>query len=255
MDEGQPASKLGPATGFGFTAAAERPRSQPDLFSFEFWSPRASFGGHIALWRWPAQQLAWYSTAVFRQGELVVALADEVPLGKTLELRGNGLWADHNLEQPFEHWSIGLEAFALALDHPAADRGDRVPLGYELDWELDPGVLNPIDDGYEQPARVRGEVLLGHDAYELDGFGWRSHRGVAALSHQRRRHGLVNPAGVAPEGPAPYVVWSTAEEVEGAGDDVWGQSLTVTPAGTLRTGMWRIEGGGAGFAEAWQPVP
>lgn len=55
------------------------------------------------------------------------------------ELRTSGLWADHICETPFEHWSYGLEAFALAVDEPrellGRGFGDRVPLGWELDFE------------------------------------------------------------------------------------------------------------------------
>ncbi len=228
-----------------FEPADERPRASPDLYTFEFWSPQATFGGHLALWRWPASGVAWYATAVYRQGEPVVSLCDEFPLKRTLELRGNGLWADHNLEDPFGHWSVGLEAFALALDDPADQRGERVPLGYDLDWECDPEVRSPVDDGYEQPATVCGEVLLGVDTYELDGFGWRSHVGIDAMaSATRRRHGM---------GPG-AVSWSAADATQRPGDAAMGWSRSVTPAGRLDKGPFVGPGGLAGFTETWWPV-
>ncbi|MGH9180803.1 MAG: hypothetical protein ACRDY5_03690, partial [Acidimicrobiales bacterium] len=34
------------------------------------------------------------------------------------QLRGPGLWADANCETPHAHWSVGLEAFGVALDDP-----------------------------------------------------------------------------------------------------------------------------------------
>ena len=234
-----------------FAPADERPRSGPDLFTFDFWSPRASFGGYVHLWRRPDDGVVWYATAVFRAGEPVVALCDEFPLKRTLELRGNGLWADHNVEEPFGHWSIGLEAFALALDHPADDRGERVPLGYDLDWECDPTVIGALDDGYEQPCRVRGEVLLGTDAFDLDGPGWRTHVGPVAPG--RRRHGIGS--------GTPR--WSTPAPDPVPGDEVLGWSLAVTPAGTLRKGLYRVAAGTgpdagpdeAGFVEAYAVTP
>ncbi|MCC6437168.1 MAG: hypothetical protein IT196_19220 [Acidimicrobiales bacterium] len=230
--------------------AEERPRAEPDLFTFEFWSPLATFGGHIALWRWPRLGVAWYATAVFRQGERVVALADEFPLKRTLELRGNGLWADHNVEDPFVHWSIGLEAFALALDDPDDDRGERVPLGYDLDVELDPVTRRELGDGYEQPARVHGEVLLGTDAYDLDGFGWRAHLGLASLAATangvRTRHGL--------HGGVPR--YTVADGVARPGDDAFGSAVADTPGGRLRKALYREpDGSGAGFTEGWQARP
>ena len=36
----------------------------------------------------------------------------------SLEIRHDGLWADHNVETPFDHFSLGLEAFGLTLDDP-----------------------------------------------------------------------------------------------------------------------------------------
>jgi len=226
-----------------FDPRDERPRPSPDWFSFGFWSPQASFGGHLELWRWPGSGQAWYATAVFRDGEPVVALCDEFPLRSTLELRGNGLWADHNLEDPFVHWSVGLEAFALALDHPGDDRGLRVPLGYDLDWECEPDVLAAVDDGYEQPARVRGEVLLGADSYDLDGWGWRSHRGVGTAPVGVRRRAGWDAAG------APR--WTAVDEEVRPGDDLSGWSLSVSPAGRLRKGLFRDGAGAMGVVEQW----
>jgi hypothetical protein len=240
-----------------FDPADERPPGGGDLHTFEFWSPRASFGGHLALWRRPAQGSAWYTTAVFREGEPVVALADEFPLRATLELRGNGLWADHNLEDPFVHWSVGLEAFALLLDDPADERGERVPLGYDLEWEMDRAVIAPLDGGYEQPARVHGEVLLGTDAYDLDGWGWRSHVHRAAIPY-----GLVRHHGGDPAAPR----WTAEAGPEGSDEIGW--SLAVLPQGTLRKALYRSTvtgasgaGGGdgadvgAGFTERWGELP
>ena len=230
------------------SGSEERPRATPDLFTFEFWSPQATFGGHVAIWRWPAERVAWYATAVFREGRPVVALADEFPLGATLELRGSGLWADHNLEDPYVHWSIGLEAFALELDDPTDERGERVPLGYELDWDLDAVAIADLDDGYEQPARVHGEILLGTEAYELNGYGWRAHRGIAPAATGPRRHGLADAT----------VMWTRPDRADPPDTELVGWSQAATRGGTMRTELWRYGGGGharaAGFDETWQPA-
>lgn len=238
-----------------FSRADEEPRSEPDVFTFEFWSPKATFAGHLAIFRFPKQAVAWYTTAVFRQDAPVVALADAFGLKRSLELRGDGLWADHNLEDPFVHWSVGLEAFALALDDPADERGERVPLGYDLDWEMDAAAIAPLDDdgGYEQPASVHGEVLLGADAYELDARGWRSHRSLAAWAPGRHRHGL------SAHGSAR---WSGVDDVQRPGDDALGWSLAATAGGLLRKAPWRSEAHrpgeipafDSGFVELWEPT-
>ena len=45
------------------------------------------------------------------------------------ELRTSGLWADHICEAPLDHWSYGLESFALVIDDawdPPVTRGVRL---------------------------------------------------------------------------------------------------------------------------------
>ena len=76
-------------------------------------------------------------------------------------IRAEGLWAELLCETPDEHWSIGLEAFGVRFDDEAeaatSDRGERIPVGFDLEWET--------------PDRVVGEVLLGRAGYELTAHG------------------------------------------------------------------------------------
>ena len=62
-----------------------------------------------------------------------------LPRGSLLEVRGDGLWAELVCEVPDEHWSFGLEAFGLRLDDRdearTAEVGDRVPVGFDLEWD------------------------------------------------------------------------------------------------------------------------
>jgi hypothetical protein len=55
-----------------------------------------------------------------------------------------------------------------------------VPVGLDLEWETDPADVSdragPDAMGYEIAGRAHGELLLGSDAHELDGVGWRHHR-------------------------------------------------------------------------------
>jgi hypothetical protein len=136
----------------------------------------------------PFERRTWYWAVVERPGEPVVAVVDlDVPMptrDASLELRTDGLWADQNVEIPWRHVSVGLEAFGLSLDDPQAllgdGRGDRVPVGLDLEWESDPvDVRGRVDDdvaAFEVAGRAHGELLVGADAFELDGFGWREHR-------------------------------------------------------------------------------
>ncbi len=78
-----------------------------------------------------------------------------------LVVRGEGLWAELLCETPGEHWSFGLEAFGVRFDDEAeaavSDRGERVAVGFDLEWET--------------PDRVVGEILVGRAKYDLDARG------------------------------------------------------------------------------------
>lgn len=108
----------------------------------------------------------------------VVVREDDIPPPRSpssFGIRAEGLWADMNCETPFEHWSYGLEAFGLALDDPGDERGDLVPLGFDLEWEA----TGPIEGGhgeYTQPGIVHGEILVGTEAIAFDGTGTRRHQ-------------------------------------------------------------------------------
>lgn len=106
-----------------------------------------------------------------RQGDrgsfhAVVLRADALPLvlvevgvpvtHERWEYRSSGLWVEAVCEDPGVHWSYGLEAFALAIEH--GDRvgrydellgkgyGHRTPLGWELDFTTDPTRTIGADD-------------------------------------------------------------------------------------------------------------
>lgn len=227
----------------------ERPGLTPELYVFELWSPTLTqaVALRVELWTDPGSRHAWYAAHLFRPGEALVTLTERAPRRSGFELRASGLWADHNIEIPFEHWSLGLEAFALAVDHPAEDRGLRVPFGFELDWEMSPTRRQVTAGGYEQPALVRGEVFVGSDRYEIDTDGWRSHRVVGSLPADAHVHGSV----AAAQGG---LIWNRPGD-EPTGQR-WGWAHTDIPSGTLRSGPW-FDGTSpnvAGFAEMWRPA-
>jgi hypothetical protein len=144
-----------------------------------------SSDSETAVWfqvsRW--SEGAWFQAALLRVNQPPIVLAEEeIPNpGSRWELRSSGLWADHNCETPLDHWSYGLEAFALAIDEPQQlvrdGVGDRVPIGWELDFEanehstqlamMDSNTATSTD-GYEQSGVVHGLILtaMGKTAFE-----------------------------------------------------------------------------------------
>jgi hypothetical protein len=136
----------------------------------------------------PALGWAWWWTHVIlpdRPGPIVVR-DHEVPLPRVgLEVRADGLWGELVCETPFEHWTYGLEAFGVALDDPGdsleGEIGERMPVGCDLEWEVDPENASPRERagatlrGYEQFGVVHGEVLLGRSRVAIDAIGRRVH--------------------------------------------------------------------------------
>jgi hypothetical protein len=78
----------------------------------------------------------------------VVVRADDIarPAHGRWEFRAEGLWTELIEEERGRRWTLGLEAFGLRVDGPADAVGDRVAVGYDLDYE----------DGV-----VRGDLLVG----------------------------------------------------------------------------------------------
>ncbi len=106
----------------------------------------------------PVSFLAQFDGAAVGPGFLVVRDADVPrPRGRLLAVRADGLWTEMICETPDEHWSFGLEAFGLRVDDPADTIGDRIPVGYDLEWET--------------PDRVHGELLIGHAVLPVDALG------------------------------------------------------------------------------------
>jgi len=136
----------------------------------------------------PAHGIAWWWTHVIlpeRPGPIVVR-DHEVPLPRVgFEVRADGLWGELVCETPFEHWTYGLEAFAVALDDPSdslrGEIGERLPVGCDLEWEVDAADAARREHGdgavrgYEQFGVVHGEVLLGRSRVEIDAVGRRVH--------------------------------------------------------------------------------
>jgi hypothetical protein len=222
---------------------------------FDFVAPDGSLGGYVRLGFYPNLGVSWYWACVVGPDRQPVIVVDhEVAIPRSgLEVRADGLWADHNCETPLDHWSLGLEAFGVMLDDPTdAYRGmlgERVPLGFDLEWETDGEVFRypPGLDRYEIPCRVHGEVLVGRERIEFSGVGQRDHswgvrdwweRGwcwsAFHMDDGRRLHAVVpgdSPFSIGylqyPEGSPEGVAYATVSPVPGAEGLPSGASLAV----------------------------
>jgi len=149
-----------------------------------WWGGSPVRGGTVRL-AVPDQGLAAFECGLLIGGRPVL-LADHslaLPRGGGMELRGSGLWAEVIVEDPGEHLSVGLEAFAVAVDDPddawrgGPDhlyRGTRLPVGLDLGAERCGEPVGADERGGVSsiPCRVVGEVLVADRAYDVDGWGW-----------------------------------------------------------------------------------
>jgi len=159
-----------------------------ESYYLDFCSHDGSIGGYVRVGRYPnigPDGVIWYWACVVGPDRSLVTVIDHtVPFPSSygsLELRNDGLWADHHAQTPLEHFTLGLEAFGVRLDDPADTyhglRGERTPLGLDLEWDTD-GIPFRWPDGmdrYEIPCNVHGEILVGDERIELDGIGQRDH--------------------------------------------------------------------------------
>ena len=161
---------------------AEQP-SWEESWDLDFTTSDGALGGYVRLALHPAGRLAWFWAALVGEGRPLVSVVDHeiaLPRGTDLDLRAEGLWTSFTCETPLKHWSVGLEAFGVALDDPTeawrSMRGDRVALGLDLEWETaGPSSPVPHPSGYHLPCAVHGEVLVGAEVIAFEGCGGRSH--------------------------------------------------------------------------------
>ena len=229
--------------------------------------------GYVRLTLRPGEGTAWFWAGMVGGGPKLVTVRDhEVPLpaGRGLEVRASGLWTELVCETPLDHWSVGLEAFGVALDDPLEawrqERGDPWALGLDVEWEGDEGCVPwpGAGAGYSQACMVHGDVLVGAERFALDGHGTRVH-----LWGERPR--LV-PSGWAAgrmEDGRPFLATDPLVDCDDEGRvrslRVGGLTATavahapiLVPAeGRLARALCRYEGGGVGghgWAEWFHPL-
>jgi hypothetical protein len=129
------------------------------IHRLEFASPEVA--GHVELDlpdTGDVRYAAEFSGPAIGVGFLVVHdAAVPRPRGRAIEVRTDGLWTEMTRETAGEHWSFGLEAFGLRVEDPTETIGERVAVGYDLEWET--------------PDVVHGELLVGRATIPIDAHG------------------------------------------------------------------------------------
>lgn len=161
-----------------------------ESYYFDWFQADGSLGGYIRIGFYPNLNTVWYwACLVGPDRKLVTVVCHDVPLpssNQSLEIRADGLWADHVVAEPTERMTLSLESFAIAVDDPSDmygdPVGDHVPFGFELDWDTDRAAYlwPPVTPRYEIPCRVTGTVSVGDETIEIDGWGQRDHSWGAA---------------------------------------------------------------------------
>lgn len=106
--------------------------------------------------------VSWFCVT---EDTLTVFFDEELSVGKTLEVRGDGIWSDVIHEVNNEHWSLSMESFALRMSHEEFKVqelhqdliGERIPYGYDLDCTSEDG----------QNWLLSGNIIVGRTSFEL----------------------------------------------------------------------------------------
>ncbi len=207
-----------------------------DVHVVELVSPAPLLALQVIVARYPAHgraTLVCCCTGPDRQ--MLTIVEPSLSLPRDLELRGPGLWFDLQYLVPFDHVTLGVEAFATGLDDPqdALGRGfgDRVPLGADLEWDTRPPADAPTGaapgtPGYELVGRAHGELIVGTERLELDALGARRHVWGDIVPWAAAWARVLGPGGARSIAP------DTAEQLVARGE-VLAWAPAVVPAGDL----------------------
>lgn len=159
-----------------------------DEWLFAAWSPDASVGlvsGHRV-----TGSRAWYWSAFVESRQPLLHLAewDVRVRPDPFIVKAPEMWAEHHCVAPLEQWSIGNEAFFVALDDAddALGRAYGTPTATSMDLEwYAAGDPEPLADGFRQQGVVHGRIdVIGRAATELTetpGVRWRRWRAAGTL--------------------------------------------------------------------------
>ena len=149
----------------------ELPHGAIDEWLFAAWTEDGSIGllsGHRLTGR-----RSWYWSAFVQAGEPLLHLAEwDVPVrSDPFVVKAHEMWAEHHCVEPLRQWSLGNEAYFVALEDPEAALGRAygtpTPTAMDLEWYAVDDVAS-VDDGFVQSGVVHGRIdVMGRPATEL----------------------------------------------------------------------------------------
>jgi hypothetical protein len=150
-------------------------------FTFVFWTATGDAGGYTSLVIEPGR--VSYAAAFVQVGRPLLHVSDVSlpPLrsGDHLLVKGEGMWAEHICESPFEQWTVTNETYAAALDDPddawGRAYGTPTPIAFDLEWYAT-APPEPGNGGYVQDGEVHGVIELGSGSIEAVFKASRTHR-------------------------------------------------------------------------------
>ena len=170
----------------------------------DFAAERGAFGGYLRL----ENQSFWAGVVGMGNHPLIALRDDDLPRHRGFEVRTDGLWVAVTCETPDEHWSVGMEAFAVGYDDPAGalgdERGDIVALGFDLEWE------RAADDTWH----VHGDVLVDDTRRVIDVTG------MIGDDAPARDAALTSPRWIAPVKSGAATIYELSD------DGAWSRRLT-----------------------------
>jgi hypothetical protein len=155
-----------------------------ESYYFDFAAPDGSVGGYVRLGLYPNWNRAWYWACIVRPGQPAVLVADNtapLPEPGNTAIATASVTATQEITEPLRTARLSLTAEGVVLADAAAAYADlgpaeRIGVGLDLEWRTVGGVY-PYKDlpRYEIPCRVAGTARIGHQRYEISGWGERDH--------------------------------------------------------------------------------
>ena len=143
----------------------------------------------------------WYSCAVVRVGlpllHAVEMVGPALRNDRSLLLKAEGLWAEHECESAFAQWTVANELYAVALEHPddALGRAYGTPtaIAFDIEWYATTDAV-VVEGGYTQTGTAHAVIELPDSPIDGEFVASRSHRwGVWTWGAAPRVEGLRAP--------------------------------------------------------------